>query len=147
MVCVAKNDHVIQEQTKHFEKLRPSKNCNHDVARAHACPDSLSNIRVVSLQNLPGHDAGDVKMAFQVNKVKTDAKNLTPAPDRPRIFMSNKTSKVVVVFPNGEVVEGKFMLNFLTHLPACLIDFPIIVILIAWKGKVYKRAMDSSFCL
>ncbi|KAL8565535.1 hypothetical protein ACOMHN_049511 [Nucella lapillus] len=35
-----------------------------------------------------------------------------PPPDtgggeRPRIYMSNKTHKVVVVFPNGDVVEGK----------------------------------------
>lgn len=46
-------------------------------------------------------------MAFQASKIKADLKKLTPAPDRPRIFMSNKTSKVVVVFPNGEVVEGR----------------------------------------
>lgn len=44
-------------------------------------------------------------MAFQTTKVKGDLQKLTPAPDRPRIFMSNKTSKVVVVFPNGDVVE------------------------------------------
>lgn len=31
-----------------------------------------------------------------------------PAPDHPRIFMSGKSSKVVIVFPNGEIVEGKF---------------------------------------
>ncbi|XP_041373982.1 calcium/calmodulin-dependent 3',5'-cyclic nucleotide phosphodiesterase 1A-like isoform X2 [Gigantopelta aegis] len=30
---------------------------------------------------------------------------LKPRPDRPRIYMSSKTHKVVVVFPNGEVVE------------------------------------------
>lgn len=29
------------------------------------------------------------------------------AGERPRIYMSNRTHKVVVVFPNGEVVEGK----------------------------------------
>lgn len=46
-------------------------------------------------------------MAFHSSKVKADLKKLTPAPDRPRIFMSNKTSKVVVVFPNGDVVEGR----------------------------------------
>lgn len=27
--------------------------------------------------------------------------------ERPRIYMSSRTHKVVVVFPNGEVVEGK----------------------------------------
>ncbi|XP_067687849.1 dual specificity calcium/calmodulin-dependent 3',5'-cyclic nucleotide phosphodiesterase 1A-like isoform X8 [Haliotis asinina] len=31
--------------------------------------------------------------------------DLKPRPDRPRIYMSSKTHKVVVVFPNGEVVE------------------------------------------
>jgi hypothetical protein len=54
------------------------------------------------LKNINGHG-----MAFQATKVKIDSKKLTPAPDRPRIFMSNKTSKVVVVFPNGDVVEGR----------------------------------------
>ncbi|XP_052235980.1 dual specificity calcium/calmodulin-dependent 3',5'-cyclic nucleotide phosphodiesterase 1A-like isoform X4 [Dreissena polymorpha] len=44
-------------------------------------------------------------MAFQATKINADLKKLTPAPDRPRIFMSNKSSKVVVVFPNGDVVE------------------------------------------
>jgi len=47
-------------------------------------------------------------MAFQATKVNADLTKLTPAPDRPRIFMSNKTSKVVVVFPNGDVVEGLY---------------------------------------
>lgn len=54
------------------------------------------------------HSPVDYGMAFQTTKIKADLKKLTPAPDRPRIFMSNKTSKVVVVFPNGEVVEGRF---------------------------------------
>ncbi|KAK3601323.1 hypothetical protein CHS0354_011925 [Potamilus streckersoni] len=35
----------------------------------------------------------------------TQNSKLAAIPDRPRIFMSNKTSKVVVVFPNGEIVE------------------------------------------
>ncbi|KAK3083212.1 hypothetical protein FSP39_016877 [Pinctada imbricata] len=34
-----------------------------------------------------------------------DAAKFKPAPDRPRIFMS-KAGKVVIVFPNGEIVEG-----------------------------------------
>ena len=33
--------------------------------------------------------------------------------DRPRIYMSSKTQRVVVVFPNGEVVEGKRTLSSL----------------------------------
>lgn len=35
-----------------------------------------------------------------------DLTKLKPAPDRPRLFMS-KSGKVVIVFPNGEIVEGK----------------------------------------
>lgn len=27
--------------------------------------------------------------------------------NRPKIYMSSKTHKVVIVFPNGEIVEGK----------------------------------------
>ena len=109
MVCAAENAQVILDQTEHFRNILSSCNSNNDIGKVYVCPYSLSNTRV--LQNLTGKNRRDVKMAFQVNKVKTDVKNLTPAPDRPRIFMSNKTSKVVVVFPNGEVVEGKFVLT------------------------------------
>ncbi|XP_033727876.1 calcium/calmodulin-dependent 3',5'-cyclic nucleotide phosphodiesterase 1A-like isoform X2 [Pecten maximus] len=34
-----------------------------------------------------------------------DLAKLKPVPDRPRIFMSSKSGKVVIVFPNGEIVE------------------------------------------
>jgi hypothetical protein len=37
-----------------------------------------------------------------------DLTKLKPAPDRPRLFMS-KSGKVVIVFPNGEIVEGKYI--------------------------------------
>ena len=36
--------------------------------------------------------------------------------ERPRIYMSSRTHKVVVVFPNGEVVEGKETLTGSTKL-------------------------------
>ena len=39
-----------------------------------------------------------------------DAAKFKPAPDRPRIFMS-KSGKVVIVFPNGEIVEGEFTIR------------------------------------
>ena len=102
-----------------FDKLKnqvSSKNRNHDLGKEgvspSCCRNSHSNIRnLLKLLSL------DIKMAFQTKKV--DMKNLTPAPDRPRIFMSNKTSKVVVVFPNGEVVEGKLLIDCDLFLDNC----------------------------
>lgn len=108
MVCGQENE-VTFAATGNFQNNVSSKNKNNDIGKADVCPNSPSNNN--TLVHLTGVNTSDVKMAFQANKVKMDVKNLTPAPDRPRIFMSNKTSKVVVVFPNGEVVEGKLKLE------------------------------------
>lgn len=105
MVCGQEYE-VTFELTGNFQNKGSSKNQNNDVGKADVCPNSPSNN--TELKHLTGLKTSDIKMAFQTNKVKVDVKNLAPAPDRPRIFMSNKSSKVVVVFPNGEVVEGKF---------------------------------------
>ena len=102
MVCGQDNEGIFAFSDK-FTNQVSSITQNHDVGKtgvSPSCQNSLSNI--ISLLTIPSLD---IKMAFQTKKV--DMKNLTPAPDRPRIFMSNKTSKVVVVFPNGEVVEGE----------------------------------------
>ena len=107
MVCGQENE-VIFTLLDKFTNQVSSVNNNNDVGEAGAspyCRNSLSNKN--SLLKIPFYleIQDSIKMAFQTKKV--DMKNLTPAPDRPRIFMSNKTSKVVVVFPNGEVVEGE----------------------------------------
>lgn len=51
-----------------------------------------------------------IKHGSQYRRCQTDStmdlSKLKPAPDRPRLFMS-KSGKVVIVFPNGEIVEGK----------------------------------------
>lgn len=72
------------------------------ISRQVLCVQRLAKNCKELVHNQEGHG-----MAFHSSKVKADLKKLTPAPDRPRIFMSNKTSKVVVVFPNGDVVEGR----------------------------------------
>lgn len=58
-----------------------------------------------------------------------DLSKLKPVPDRPRIFMSSKSGKVVIVFPNGEIVEGmsrsfKYFIRF-NIICVCLFQSPI----------------------
>ena len=45
--------------------------------------------------------------AMDVNKRRDLRAQASLTGDRPRIYMSNKTHNVVVVFPNGEIVQGK----------------------------------------
>ena len=49
-----------------------------------------------------------VMQSMDWSKIK-DLKSAPPEAcgDKPRIYMSSKTSRVVVVFPNGEMVEGE----------------------------------------
>ena len=46
------------------------------------------------------HSSNDRDVSIDIAKIK-------PSPDRPRIFMANRSGKVVIVFPNGEIVEGR----------------------------------------
>ncbi|GFO32414.1 hypothetical protein PoB_005891900 [Plakobranchus ocellatus] len=59
-----------------------------------------AGVRVHTLSQVPSSSSMDI------NKRK-DLQAALPTGDRPRIYMSNKTHNVVVVFPNGEIVEGK----------------------------------------
>jgi hypothetical protein len=58
--------------------------------------------------NLAGNycDLKHGKLTIQKVKEEMDLAKFKPDPERPRIFMS-KNGKVVIVFPNGEIVEGK----------------------------------------
>lgn len=77
----------------------PSPLCRH-CRPPHAAPLCVPS----SLDALDGH-----LRPMEASKAKEP--KLGAAGDRPRIYMSNKTHKVVVVFPNGEVVEGECPTN------------------------------------
>lgn len=63
--------------------------------------------------NLAGNycDTRHGKLSVQKVKEEMDLAKFKPDPERPRIFMS-KNGKVVIVFPNGEIVEGKNNIHF-----------------------------------
>lgn len=103
MVCGQEYEVTLALTDKFQNQVSSVTKFNNDVGKVETCLNLPSNKKL--LKSPVGVKSQDIKMAFQTKKV--DVKNLMPAPDRPRIFMSNKTSKVVVVFPNGEVVEGK----------------------------------------
>ena len=113
-MVVAVENGTILNQTFLWHVKHSAKHDKYDLTSTLASTEQLHSnnnffeyVKPVSLE-LSQSKCNSNKMAFQTSKVKMDLKNLTPAPDRPRIFMSSKTSKVVVVFPNGEVVEGEW---------------------------------------
>lgn len=65
--------------------------------------------------NLAGNycDIRHGKLSVQKVKEEMDLAKFKPDPERPRIFMS-KNGKVVIVFPNGEIVEGKNVIHYCT---------------------------------
>lgn len=66
--------------------------------------------------NLAGNycDLKHGKFTIQKVKEEMDLAKFKPDPERPRIFMS-KNGKVVIVFPNGEIVEGKMIFCSTCH--------------------------------
>lgn len=110
MVCCAHNDVLPEQELHSFSTESYVSSQENDLVHCNIA-DPFITFYVKSLVEIflradCSHDHG---MAFQSSKVKADLKKLVPAADRPRIFMSNKTSKVVVVFPNGDVVEGRLL--------------------------------------
>ena len=55
--------------------------------------------------------------------------------ERPRIYMSSRTHKVVVVFPNGEVVEGKETLTGSKKL-MCYLYRGLAILVFFWSQLV-----------
>lgn len=112
MVCCAHNDVLPEQELHSFSTKSCVYSQEHDLVHCNIADPFITfyvkNLVLVEIiRRADGsHDHG---MAFQSSKVKADLKKLVPVPDRPRIFMSNKTSKVVVVFPNGDVVEGRVL--------------------------------------